>query len=414
MELNETEQVVRKNVAVIHAPGQLSFLARKIFNVFLLNSYEELRDKRVHKLSVEVAKELTGYDSNDLKPIKAAIDQLISTKIEWSVLDSNQEEDEWVNTRYLSGGKIRRGMIYYEFSEFLTEKLHDPLVYANISIAVQRSLSGGHALSLYENCVRYRPRPGFPGGTGEWSLEQFRQLMGVDDKKLYSTFKRLNERLIKPAVADVNGHTNIRVTPVFVRKDQGRGYRGIRFEVENNPQLTLLDQVEHEEIRQTEIYKKLIDMGIEAVQALQWFTEYGEPYLAEKTTYVERQLQKDPDSVRNVGGYLTTAVKKDWKGSPGGKLAKKKKAGARAKKAKAVEAQVETQKQQQEETVAAIDAYLADLSPTDRKELEAACFAAKVQGNEIFEAKFKATGFDGFLGFVLRNFVAVDRLGIDP
>ena len=58
----------------------------------------------------------------------------------------------------------------------------------------------GHALALYENCYRFVRT----GSTGWWPLDLFRRLMGVDDSVYYETFKHLNAKIIKPAVAEVN------------------------------------------------------------------------------------------------------------------------------------------------------------------------------------------------------------------
>ena len=109
-------------------------------------------------------------------------------------------------------------------------------MFALINMTIQRRFSSGYGLALYENCFRFHRT----SSTGWWSLETFRKLMGVDESAYYETYKHLNAKIIKPAVAEVNKYSNIIVTPE-VRK-RGRAVKDIRFLIAENPQLAILDQ----------------------------------------------------------------------------------------------------------------------------------------------------------------------------
>ncbi len=69
-------------------------------------------------------------------------------------------------------------------------------------------MRGKYASSLYENCVRYRPNKGFPGLTTMWDIDIVRKLLGATTD-YYKEFKVLNRKILKPAIAEINEHSDI-------------------------------------------------------------------------------------------------------------------------------------------------------------------------------------------------------------
>ena len=98
----------------------------------------------------------------------------------------------------------------------LAEKLHDPKVFALINLSIQRQFTGGYVLALYENCFRFVKTK----STGWWEMETFRRLMGVEDSEYYQSYKHLNAKIIKPAVAEVNKVSDIVITPKSANKGE--------------------------------------------------------------------------------------------------------------------------------------------------------------------------------------------------
>jgi hypothetical protein len=166
---------------------------------------------------------------------------------------------------------------------------------------IQRRFTSGHALALYENCYRFVRT----GSTGWWPLELFRRLMGVNDSAYYETFKHLNAKLIKPAVAEVNRTSNIIVTPET--RKLGRSVTDIRFKIAKNPQLSILDLDDGEGVRNEPIYEQLIRQGVSDRLARQWIDEHGIAHVADKMSYVA--ARKD---VQNPVSYLTAALRDDY------------------------------------------------------------------------------------------------------
>ncbi|MEI4487851.1 replication initiation protein [Frigidibacter sp. MR17.14] len=291
---------VKKHVAAIHVSGKLTLLQRRLSNVLLLNAYDTLVSQAVHRIDARTLCLMIGYNSNDMETLKQSLRGLAETVAEWDMLDA-QGRQEWGVSSLLSYAKLKGGVCEYAYSPALAEKLHDPKVFALINLNIQRRFTSGHALALYENCYRFVRT----GSTGWWSLDTFRRLMGVSDSAYYEVFKQLNAKIIKPAVEEVNRSSNIIVTPET--RKMGRTVTDIRFRIEENPQLAILDLDDGEGVRKSEIYARLVKLGASDRLARQWIAEHGEGTLGAKLDYVDAQ-----DGVRNPVRYLSAALKGDF------------------------------------------------------------------------------------------------------
>ncbi len=292
---------VKKNVAAIHVSGKLTLLQRKLSNVLLLNAYDTLVSKPMHQIDAQTLCLMVGYNSNDMATLKQSLRSLAETTAEWDMLDEDGRQ-EWGVSALLSYAKLKSGVCEYAYSPALAEKLHDPKVFALINLNIQRRFTSGHALALYENCYRFVRT----GSTGWWPIDLFRRLMGVDGSSYYESFKHLNAKVIKPAVAEVNKTSNILVTPEL--RKMGRQVSEIRFLIKENPQLAMLDIDDGEGVRQGDVYRRLVEVGVSDRLARQWIAEHGEAYVAEKLDYLKGRA-----GVESPVRYLTAALRDDYK-----------------------------------------------------------------------------------------------------
>ncbi|MBY5974762.1 replication initiation protein [Ferrimonas balearica] len=297
---------VKKHVAAIHVSGKLTLLQRKLSNVLLLNAYDTLVSQQVHRIDARTLCLMIGYNSNDMDTLKASLRGLAETVAEWDMLDADGQQ-EWGVSALLSYAKLKGGVCEYAYSPALAEKLNDPKVFALINLNIQRRFTSGHALALYENCYRFVRT----GSTGWWSLDLFRRLMGVADSPYYETYKHLNAKIIKPAVAEVNKTSNIVVTPET--RKMGRTVTDIRFKIAENPQLAILDIDDGAGVRNSDVYARIRALGVSDRLARQWIGEHGEDYVGQKLDYIAGQ-----GGVKNAVGYLTAALREDYREGAGG------------------------------------------------------------------------------------------------
>ena len=286
---------VKKHVGAIHLAGRLTFLQRKLSNVLLTNAYDALRTQRTHSIDARTLMMMVGYNSNDVDGLKAALKGLVETVIEWDLLSPDGAQ-EWGVSSLLAQAKLKGGVCEYAYAPALAEKLADPEVFALINLDIQRRFASGHALALYENCYRFvRVR-----STGWWPLETFRKLMGVGDSAYYETFKHLNAKIIKPAVAEVNRTSNIFLTPELMKK--GRAVTDIRFLIAENPQATALD-LGGDDLAAGRVLARLKGQGIAERLALGWIAELGPEEVARRLDYVASRK-----GVRSPAAYLSAAM----------------------------------------------------------------------------------------------------------
>ncbi|OSP53558.1 replication initiation protein [Pseudoruegeria sp. SK021] len=296
---------LRKHVAAIHVGGKLTLLQRKLSNCLLLNAYDDLLTKPSHRIDAETLCALSGYASRDRETLKGSLRALAETTAEWNMLGDNGEE-EWGISSLISYAKLVGGVCEYAYAAPLAAKLYDPSVFSMINMRIQRNFTSGHALALYENCFRFVRT----GSTGWWEIDVFRRLMGVHDSPYYEDFSKLNAKIIKPSVAEVNAVSDISVVAEVKRESRKAKY--IRFLIARNGQATLFDLGDDDAVRKSAVYKRLLENGVSNRLAQRWIAEHGESYVSEKLDFVEGERRKG--RVRKTpAGYLSAAIKGDFK-----------------------------------------------------------------------------------------------------
>lgn len=93
-------------------------------------------------------------------------------------------------------------------------------------------LSSFYSFRLYEICAQFKTT-----GHRELALDRLRDMFDLGDK--YSDVKNLRVRVIDPAVADINAHTDLRVEAQPLRS--GRKVVGFRFAIEVERQKELFE-----------------------------------------------------------------------------------------------------------------------------------------------------------------------------
>ena len=291
---------VKKHVAAIHVSGKLTLLQRKLSNVLLLNAYDTLTSQVRHQIDARTLCLMIGYNSNDLETLKQSLKGLAETIAEWDMLDA-QGRQEWGVSSLLSYATLKGGVCEYAYSPALADKMHDPKVFALINLNIQRRFTSGHALALYENCFRFVRT----GSTGWWSLDLFRRLMGLEGSAYYESYKHLNAKVIKPAVKEVNKTSNIVIKPET--RKRGRVVTDIRFLIEENPQLAILDLDDGAGVRHGPVYARLRELGVSDRLARQWLSTHGEAQVVAKLDYVGGR-----SNVKSMVGYLSAALEGDF------------------------------------------------------------------------------------------------------
>ncbi|MEO8402625.1 MAG: RepB family plasmid replication initiator protein [Gammaproteobacteria bacterium] len=297
---------LKKHVATIHSGNRLSLVQRKISNALLYNAYDDLLDKEEHTIHIVTLCKLIGYDSNDHKTIRKALVDLLSTVIEWNIVDGDRltqgEAHIWTASSIIADASIDGAICTYSYSNKMKRLLHRPELYGRLNMVVQAKFKSSYGLALYENCIRYQDI----GQTPWLEMSKFRKLMGVAEGT-YKIFRDFKSRVLDKAVEEVNAHSAIHITPQL--RKQGRQPIAIQFVITSNRKLTVGNK-EPEIITVSEILKNRF--GFSKRQTAEILINYQEEYIQEKIAIIEASPTFQAGKINNLAKYLLSAIEDDY------------------------------------------------------------------------------------------------------
>lgn len=302
---------VYKHTGAIHIAGNLSETQRKASNILLYNAFNDLMTKDEHRVRIKDLAFLLGTTSKNYAHLKDALRGLATTPIEWNVLDQGKEK-EWGISTLLAHATMKGGYCYYSYSIELRRKFSDPETYATINLEVQRKISGEYAVILYENCVRYIGVK----TTGWIPLDKLRQLLTVDSNEYYNDFRKLNDKILKPALKHLNETSDILIEAEFRR--ERRKVVAVKFNVEQNPQYRLLmdhEGLSPEQVPLLETNSELMDLlysyGLTERQVKLAMDGHSEASIREKLALADAEISAG--KVKNIASWVYAAIRDDYK-----------------------------------------------------------------------------------------------------
>jgi Initiator Replication protein len=413
------ENEVIKASAAIQIEGKITLLQRRAWNVLLARAYDELPAKERHAVRVPDLMRDLAYNSGDQEYLKDALEALVGCKLKWNILDKDGHT-EWGVAALLAGAKISRGICVYEYGPTLREKLYNPHMYARLSLLVQNRFESKHALTLWELCVDYLGAKRDCGETPWIDIDAFRKIMGIEDSHYYAAlFKKLKQKVITPALTEINRLSDFSVTVEYQHK--GRRVTALKFKMRRvfllpgpaNTQAPLFPELDD----MPPLVKELRDVGLSTQDALEVWQqgfhyvdaatrplEIGEDAEAEFARYIREKIhllkrRQASGKVENITGFLLEAIRKNF-ANPEFSQEEKHQKAAEATKAKKVK---DVQKRQ-------LESQLEELEKARNEALAKECSDIAAMSPEVLE-----TALPGVLqtNAVLRDLYKPDRSTLD-
>jgi hypothetical protein len=311
---SKKEPEVKKHVATIHCANTLSLLQRKISNALLYHAYHHLLSQEEHAITIKQLCNIIGYQGNNQGAIKDALRGLITTLIEWNVVDNTGEED-WSASSILASVRIKGPHCTYAYSPRMRELLRSPSMYGKINLIVQARFRSSYGLALYENCIRYKGLP----HTKSFELAAFRKLMGVPEE-IYPNFRNFKQRVLDKSIDEVNTYSDLRIEPEINRV--GRKVISIRFKLKERQKKMPLGKQEEQQGRAEElnysepdmglINKLKADFGLSTAQLDKLIANYSFGVIAKKIELIEDSNNYKQGKINNLAAYLLKALKEDY------------------------------------------------------------------------------------------------------
>ncbi|MDR3491245.1 MAG: replication initiation protein [Gammaproteobacteria bacterium] len=299
---------LKKHVAAIHSTNKLSLVQRKIANALLFNAYDELLIKDEHVIHIRALCNLIGYDSNDYKTIKKALVNLLSTVIEWNLVDGNKLDSEgvWNASSIISDASIDGAVCTYSYSNKMKKLLYCPELYGRLNMVVQAQFQSTYGLALYENCIRYQNIEQTPW----FDIAQFRKLMGIEDGK-YTIFRDFKRRVLDKAIEEVNKYSPLEVATKYQK--QGRQVIAIQFSIKYVRDLSKESNKLSNSITLSQQLKDRYGFSKEQIE--ESMSHYDENYILEKINIIESSSSFINGKINNLAKYLLRALKEDYQPS---------------------------------------------------------------------------------------------------
>lgn len=232
-----------KHTATIHIPNSLSLVERKVSNVLLRNAYSSLLTKQVHEISISELSESIGWEEGNAdEKIKSALKQLVNLHVSLNVIGKDNK-NSWGVTTLLAQAVIENGKCSYAYSPLMQKLLYNPNIYARLNLSIQTQFKSKHSLALWEFLVEILCSAKVKEGVSKVTLEKFKELLAVTEG--YEDFKKLNQKVIKPAIEEINLKSDILAEVTHIR--EGRKVAALLFSVrykdQAQPFLPLTDDI---------------------------------------------------------------------------------------------------------------------------------------------------------------------------
>lgn len=312
-----------KHSAAIHVENSISLLQRRTWNVLLANAYDRLAAQETYSIKIQHLTDALGFDSKNERYLKDALKALAGCTVEWNLLGKDGSQ-KWGVTSLLAQAEIENGICTYAYSPALRKRLHNPGMYAKISLSIQKRFTSKYALALYELCLDYLFGAKKYGETPFIPVETYRKLMGVEEDT-YPDFKRLNQRVIKEPIEEINEVTDLHVLVDYQKKE--RCVVAVKFRIRNAIKELdggLGNGMTEEEDKTPSLVADLVNAGLSrddamkiAEQGFDFVSPENRPNRADFEGYVREKLamlrrRMDGKKIKNHVGFLLEAIRKNY------------------------------------------------------------------------------------------------------
>jgi len=190
---------LNNEITLTRVIGRYTEIDRKLWATLAAVAWENLATKSIHETNLRdiarLFRELKGGD-NGTAWLMASARRLMASRLDW------EDENEEGTVTLLSGLKIIKetGQIYYQFSDFLIDKLLDNKQFSRLKLHFMIGLSGKYSVALYMvlEAAANRQYPLI-----EMTIEELRDALSVPTGKLLPWI-HLKQKALAPALKEIN------------------------------------------------------------------------------------------------------------------------------------------------------------------------------------------------------------------
>ena len=306
----EAKGFLKKHINAVHCSNNMSLMQRKAANVLLANAYNDLLEKDEFSIDVKTLCALMGFNSKNLSKLRDALKGLMTTAVEWGVLDNNTDikTAHWKASTLLSSAEVVNGVCYYEYSNRIKKAFYYPDIFANINLKVQSQFKSSYGLALYENCSRYKNIKQTP-----WlKLEEVKKILGAFGSA-YDRYGNFKNRVLDVAIKEVNQKADFKVS--LLVKKKGKAVIAIKFEIDTTISEPIVEPTKILEGSVTDEKEVVIrsrltnEFKVSPSIVEKLINEHGFDLVNEKMNLLASLESYKSGQIKNVAGALVDRIK---------------------------------------------------------------------------------------------------------
>ena len=288
--------------------------AYKTFVALVSLTKGKIQNQRQFQMPVREVMSEIGISSNNYEALREYVKTLMETVLDFNI-HRQDNNPGWRMAQILGPSELNNGVISFEFTEPVWEKLKDPIIYAYITRKGVYSFKSKYEIALYNWFTRLLV-PNHDNVMCEESIKFIlNDVLHIDKKSLktYGSYMRLNDKILKKSIEYINQQTNINVKYDGIR--DGRTVTRIRFLITRQANVVEVPKQLLPKPIMVQI-KRLMKLGLsldpkveERVTTL--LAELGEEFCIQRLAAIAKEVKSREGHFTNPGGYIRTKIFED-------------------------------------------------------------------------------------------------------
>ena len=224
--------IVKSNALIeaVYNPGSVYQMRLLMAALMQVKAKEKLDYRKRYYISANALADMTGSAAkNNYAELKKAAKDLMATTVHISEDAQGNPLDRTLSINLVSSCEYANGegQVGLRFTEEITPYVSDLRKrFTQYQAKYVMPMRSSYGIRLYELCLQWL------GDEREFEVEEFKRMFGLEKK--YARLDKLKDKVIKPALDDINTHSDIHVR--FGQRKAGRKVTHFQFMITRKTQ----------------------------------------------------------------------------------------------------------------------------------------------------------------------------------
>lgn len=205
-----------KSIEMINIIGrdQLSLYDQQVWNQLIANAHGPQLAVEDTEFRITKSDLTASHTSNDR--LDETILKLMKTVAQYQTSDGRKYRFQLLGGNDMGDEGSERGVLRYSFDKRLVALIQNSTIFGKLEVAVMGAFTSKYALAMYEH---FAQKVHMRKWIQDYEIDEFRRLMGVE-KGQYPRFGNFKQRVLMPALKEVNALSPFNVSLTYEKKGQ--------------------------------------------------------------------------------------------------------------------------------------------------------------------------------------------------